>query len=87
MQDKTLLSSKETAELLGVGVSTLYRYKKLSDFPKPIFFTNVTKRYKKDEVEAFINKRQNEGRPLPQGGERWTPINHTMTIWAKRIFT
>ena len=43
MQDKTLLSSKETAELLGVGVSTLYRYKKLSDFPKPIFFTNVTK--------------------------------------------
>ena len=56
MQDKTLLSSKETAELLGVGVSTLYRYKKLSDFPKPIFFTNVTKRFKRDEVEAFINK-------------------------------
>lgn len=58
MQDKTLLSSKETAKLLGVGVSTLYRYKKLSDFPKPIFFTNVTKRFKRDEVEAFINKRQ-----------------------------
>ena len=70
MQDKTLLSSKETAKLLGVGVSTLYRYKKLSDFPKPIFFTNVTKHFKRDEVEAFINKRQNEGRPLPQGGER-----------------
>ena len=80
MQDKTLLSSKETAELLGVGVSTLYRYKKLSDFPKPIFFTNVTKRFKRDEVEAFINKRQNEGRPLPQGGERWTPTRHNMTI-------
>lgn len=70
MQEKKLLNSKEAAELLGVGVSTLYRYMKLSDFPKPIFFTKVTKRYKKDELEAFINKRQNEGRPLPQGGER-----------------
>ena len=67
---KKLLNSKEAAKLLGVGVSTLYRYMKLSDFPKPIFFTKVTKRYKKDELEAFINKRQNEGRPLPQGGER-----------------
>lgn len=70
MQEKKLLNSKEAAELLGVGVSTLYRYMKLSDFPKPIFFTKVTKRYKKDELEAFINKRQNEGRPLPQGGEK-----------------
>lgn len=70
MQEKKLLNSKEAAKLLGVGVSTLYRYMKLSDFPKPIFFTKVTKRYKKDELEAFINKRQNEGRPLPQGGEK-----------------
>lgn len=70
MQEKNLLNSKEAAKLLGVGVSTLYRYMKLSDFPKPIFFTKVTKRYKKDELEAFINKRQNEGRPLPQGGEK-----------------
>ncbi|QPI03663.1 helix-turn-helix domain-containing protein [Campylobacter concisus] len=70
MQEKKLLNSKEAAKLLGVGVSTLYRYMKLSDFPKPIFFTKVTKRYKRDELEAFINKRQNEGRPLPQGGEK-----------------
>ena len=70
MQEKKLLNSKEAAKLLGVGVSTLYRYMKLSDFPKPIFFTKVTKRYKKDELEAFINKRQNEGRPLPQGSEK-----------------
>ena len=70
MQEKNLLNSKEAAKLLGVGVSTLYRYMKLSDFPKPIFFTKVTKRYKKDELEAFINKRQNEGRPLSQGDEK-----------------
>ena len=72
MQDKTLLSSKETAELLGVGVSTLYRYKKLSDFPKPIFFTNVTKRFKRDEVEAFMYKKQGGATP-EQGGKRWSP--------------
>ena len=34
MQNKTLLTSKETAEFLGIGVSTLYRYKKMDDFPK-----------------------------------------------------
>ena len=69
MQDKTLLSSKETAELLGVGVSTLYRYKKSSDFPKPIIYTNQTIRFKRDDLEAFMYKKQ--GREIPERrGER-----------------
>jgi len=69
MQNKALLNSKETAEFLGIGVSTLYRYKKSSDFPKPIIYTNQTIRFKRDDLEAFMYKKQ--GGAIPeQGGER-----------------
>lgn len=64
-----LFNKKEAAEFLGIGLSTLYRYKKLSDFPKPIFFTNVTKRFKRDDLEAFMYKRQGGATP-EQGGEK-----------------
>ena len=60
MQNKTLLTSKETAEFLGIGVSTLYKYKKMDDFPKPIIYTNQTIRFKRDDLEAFIYKRQKQ---------------------------
>ena len=64
-----LFNKKEAAEFLGIGLSTLYRYKKLSDFPKPIFFTNVTKRFKRDDLEAFMYKRQGGVTP-EQWGEK-----------------
>ena len=54
MQNKALLNSRETVEFLGIGVSTLYRYKKSSDFPKPIIYTNQTIRFKRDDLEAFM---------------------------------
>lgn len=60
MQNKTLLTSKETAEFLGIGVSTLYRYKKMDDSPKPIIYTNQTIRFKRDDLEAFMYKRQKQ---------------------------
>ena len=86
MQNKALLNSRETVEFLGIGVSTLYRYKKSSDFPKPIIYTNQTIRFKRDDLEAFMYKKQ--GRATPeQGGERWTPTRQNITIWARRIFT
>ena len=69
MQNKALLNSKETAEFLGIGVSTLYRYKKSSDFPKPIIYTNQTIRFNRDDLEAFMYKKQG-GEAPEQGGER-----------------
>ena len=69
MQNKALLNSRETAEFLGIGVSTLYRYKKLDDFPKTIIYTNQTIRFKRDDLEAFMYKKQGGATP-EQGGKR-----------------
>nr|WP_314541910.1 hypothetical protein [uncultured Campylobacter sp.] len=65
----TPIQQKRGGGVLGIGLSTLYRYQKMDDFPKPIIYTNQTIRFKRDDLEAFMYKKQ--GREAPeQGGER-----------------
>ncbi len=66
MSDERILSYKKVSERLGVGRSSLYRYRsEIPDFPKPVRLGPQTRRvgFLASEVEAFI-----KARPRVTGG-------------------
>ena len=50
--EKQLLSVKEVAVTLGIGVSTVWRQLDLGQFPKPIKIGRAT-RWRKADIEAI----------------------------------
>jgi len=61
-----LLRLSEVAKLLGVSTSTLYKWVKLGQFPRPIMLGPMnpkqrqTKRWVLSEVEQWVNERARE---------------------------
>ena len=48
------LSPKEAAQYLGISISTLWRFMKRNDFPKPKRLTERTIRFLKSELDAYL---------------------------------
>jgi len=48
------LSPKETAQYLGISISTLWRFMKRNDFPKPKRLTERTIRFLKSELDVYL---------------------------------
>ena len=48
------LSPKETAQYLGISISTLWRFMKRNDFPKPKRLTERTIRFLKSDLDAYL---------------------------------
>ena len=55
-----LLTCKELAELLKVPVSTVYRWRYLGVGPRGIRVSGKHVRYRRSDVEAFLEERMDE---------------------------
>lgn len=61
MADKTkLLKIREAAEMLGVNPETLRRWDNDGKLKAIIISTRGDRRYKKEDIERFIEKNRNE---------------------------
>ena len=54
-----LTSKKEICNHLSISNSTFYRYSKKSDFPKPIRLSSRTVRYRRSDVNRYIQSKSN----------------------------
>ena len=59
----TLLTISQVAERLSVSHYTVARWLREGQFPKPIFLTNLSRRWRLRDIEAFIDKRAASRRP------------------------
>lgn len=50
-----LLNDRETAEVLGIGKSTLWRWAQKGIGPKPVRLSAGVTRWRKADIENFIN--------------------------------
>lgn len=60
MNDPILIDATEVASMLSLNKKTFYHLLKkdvMADFPKPILFGERLSRWRKDEVEAWVNGR------------------------------
>jgi len=60
MKDQLLLDAAQVAEMLSLNKKTFYHLLKteaMETFPKPIQFSERLNRWKKEEVEAWVNER------------------------------
>ena len=56
-----LLTDAQVAELLGISRPTVWRYvHQLKDFPRPIKLSAGCTRFRRSEVEAFVDQRASE---------------------------
>ena len=64
MTGNDLLTTKQTCELTGLSHTTIHRLRRDNDFPIPIRLGRAGVRFKRDEVEAWLENRPrvNEGR-------------------------
>jgi predicted DNA-binding transcriptional regulator AlpA len=54
--NKDLLTPREVAGRMSIGMRTLWRMVELKRFPQPVRFTRKLVRWKARDVEAYINK-------------------------------
>ena len=52
-----LLRVKEVAEMLGIGVSTVWHYVKIGKLPKPIKFGDRAPAWRLSELEEWLEER------------------------------
>lgn len=60
MKDQLLLDAAQVAEMLSLNKKTFYHLLKqdeMADFPRPIKFGERLSRWKKNEVEEWVNAR------------------------------
>ena len=55
--NKPNLSPKETAQYLGISITTLWRFMKRNDFPKPKRLTGRTIRFSKDALDRYLENK------------------------------
>ncbi len=51
-----LINIKDVMQMVGIKQSTIYKYMKTKGFPKPIKLSQKCSRWKKEEVEKWIQK-------------------------------
>ena len=67
MQEKNLrkegyLNQLEAAKYLGIGLSTIKKYRKVfDDFPKPFVLSSTAVFFKKSELDEWMEKRRLNG--------------------------
>ena len=65
-QPALLLRRRDVLALLGISHSALYRYMHHASFPRPIRIGPKAVRWRRDEIERWI-----EARPRAMGGSRF----------------
>jgi prophage regulatory protein len=51
------LTYKQVADLAGVHIQTIYRWRKSDGFPDPVKLGPATTRFKTEEVQAWLDSR------------------------------
>jgi predicted DNA-binding transcriptional regulator AlpA len=63
----TLLTVKDVAEMLSVGVRTVWRWSALDKIPRPIRLAKKTLRWKASQLQAYLDRTSAESkRTTPQ---------------------
>jgi len=60
----TLLTVKDVAEILSIGVRTVWRWRALGKIPSPVRLTRQTLRWKASQLQAYLDKTEPEVRGL-----------------------
>ena len=68
MEQIKLLRVKQVSELTGIAVSTIWKYVRLEQFPKPFKLSMRVTVWKNNEIEEWIEAQLN-GNPIVYGNE------------------
>jgi len=58
----TLLTVKDVAEILSIGVRTVWRWRALGKIPSPVRLTRQTLRWKASQLQAYLDNAKPEAR-------------------------
>lgn len=61
-EDMEILRAKEVSKKTGMSTGTIYRLERQGDFPERIFLTENIVGWKREEVEEWLEKREEKSR-------------------------